>query len=503
MVGGGLAGLSLSLRASKKTPVTILTKASLLDSNSYMVQGGIASVMKPPDSFESHINDTLKAGQGLCNREAVEVLVRGGPSQIAWLESQGVDFSTVGGELDLTREGGHNWRRVVHAGDFTGHEVQRVLVEKVRSNPRIQIMENTMAVDLILRKGRCVGVKAYRGASELEIYASVTVLATGGAGQLYSKTSNPSVATGDGVAMAWRAGATLTDLEFIQFHPTVLDSDESPLFLISESVRGEGGVLVNAEGEAFMAKYHPLKDLAPRDVVSRAIVTEQAKGQVYLDTTILGKSFIVSRFPNIYRECLQRGFDMAEKPIPVTPAAHYFCGGIETDLNGSTDIPNLLALGEAACTGVHGANRLASNSTLECLVFSERAVKQIPPSNEFPEVNTASTQVKPMNDGLRPKIQETMWKLVGVERDGGNLDKALRLLEKLRSKAEKRFQKNPGPISLEDLNLSTLASLVAKAAYTREESRGTHYRLDHQLKNDAEWLKHIEFKGWEIGFRPV
>jgi len=296
-------------------------------------------------------------------------------------------------------------------------------VEKVRSNPRIQIMENTMAVDLILRKGRCVGVKAYRGASELEIYASVTVLATGGAGQLYSKTSNPSVATGDGVAMAWRAGATLTDLEFIQFHPTVLDSDESPLFLISESVRGEGGVLVNAEGEAFMAKYHPLKDLAPRDVVSRAI---------YLDTTILGKSFIVSRFPNIYRECLQRGFDMAEKPIPVTPAAHYFCGGIETDLNGSTDIPNLLALGEAACTGVHGANRLASNSTLECLVFSERAVKQIPPSNEFPEVNTASTQVKPMNDGLRPKIQETMWKLVGVERDGGNLDKALRLLEKLR-----------------------------------------------------------------------
>jgi L-aspartate oxidase len=474
----------------------MITKGKLMDSNSSKAQGGIAAVMSPPDTFSKHIKDTLKVGQGLSDKEAVETLVEHGPAQIEWLIEQGVEFSRNDGKLDLTREGGHSSRRVVHAGDITGFEVQKVLVKNLRGNENIRVYEETTAIDLILRSGRCVGVKSLDKSSKIvEFYADTVVLATGGVGQLYSKTSNPVVATCDGVAMAWRAGAVLRDIEFIQFHPTVLNIGESPFFLISEAVRGEGGVLINSEKEAFMTRYHPMQDLAPRDIVSRAIVEEQKKGPVYLDIRDRGREFLSTRFAGIYKECLEKGIKMDEDLIPVSPAAHYFCGGVKSTQYCDTNIEGLLVIGESACTGVHGANRMASNSLLECLVFSEMAVKNITENKNFPEIVTGDSIICHDDDkALRQQIQDTMWRSVGINRESTELQKATLMLDKIYRETSDRIENNLSVQSIENYNLTTVARLVARAAHLRTESRGTQMLNDHPTRDDKNWLKHIEFK---------
>ena len=467
-----------------------------MDSNSSQAQGGIAAVMRPPDTFERHIKDTLKVGQGLSDKSAVDTLIRHGPRQIEWLTEQGVEFSKHDGVLDLGREGGHSSRRVVHAGDITGYEVQKQLVEKARNNPNIRIIEETTAIDLITENGRCIGVKALDNNFKeiLEFHADLVVLATGGAGQLYSKTSNPLVATCDGVAMAWRVGAVLRDLEFVQFHPSILDIGESPYFLISEAVRGEGGVLLNSEKEAFMTRYHPMQDLAPRDVVSRAIVEEQNKGPVYIDIRERRKQFLSTRFAGIYKACLERGIRMDEDLIPVSPAAHYFCGGVKTNHYGETNIDGLLVLGESACTGVHGANRMASNSLLECLVFSDMAISKIRDSGEFIDpVKIGNTSSDDSAKPLRGKIQGIMWKHVGINRNIWDLHYAREELDQIYTETQEQIEQNIAIQNIEARNLACVARLVTHAAGIRTESRGTHMLTDYPIRNDQYWLKHIEF----------
>ena len=472
-----------------------------MDSNSSLAQGGIAAVMRPPDTFEKHINDTLKVGQGLSDRETVKILVSHGPKQIKWLMEQGVDFSKHDGILDLTREGGHSSRRVVHAGDITGYEVQKQLVKNVKNNKNIQIYEEITAIDLIIKEDKCLGINALDNKTSeiIEFYADTVVLATGGAGQLYSKTSNPLVATCDGMAMAWRAGAILRDLEFVQFHPSILDNGESPYFLISEAVRGEGGVLVNSEKEAFMTRYHPMLDLAPRDVVSRAIIEEQKKGPVYIDIREHGKEFLTTRFAGIYTACLERGIKMDEDLIPVSPAAHYFCGGVKTNEYGETNISGLLVIGESACTGVHGANRMASNSLLECLVFSDMAVSKISDSGDFPEkVSTGKfSSIQKTND-YRETIQGIMWKHVGINRNIWDLHYAREELDQIYAETQEQLKEDITVQNIEARNLACIARLVAYAASIRTESRGTHMLTDYPVRNDEYWLNHIEFKKEEV-----
>ena len=494
--------MSFALRAADKTPVTVITKSTLMESNSSRAQGGIAAVMRPPDTFTKHINDTLKTGQGLSDKAVVENLVQCGPDQIRWLMEQGVQFTIHDSELDLTREGGHSSRRVVHAGDITGYEVQKILVENAKNHPNIRIREETTAIDLIIKDGVCRGVKALdNNKSEIvEFYADTVVLATGGCGQLFSKTSNPTVATGDGVAIAWRAGAVLRDLEFVQFHPSILDVGDSPYFLISEAVRGEGGVLLNSEKEAFMTRYHSMQDLAPRDVVSRAIVEEQKKGPVYIDIREQGKDYLVHRFPGIYSECLKRGIRMDEDLIPVSPAAHYFCGGVKTNMYGESSLPGLWVIGETACTGVHGANRLASNSLLECLVFSDMATSRITiDEGEFSEpiyVEPVAESGTP--DRYREQIQDLMWRHVGINRDRESLNLAAKRFDEIYRKTETRLREDKSVANIETRNLACLARLVARAAYTRTESRGTHMLHEYPVRDDEHWLKHIEFKKEDV-----
>jgi len=473
----------------------------MMDSNSSLAQGGIAAVMRPPDTYEKHINDTLKVGQGLSDRKTVEILVRHGPKQINWLMEQGVDFSKHNGMLDLTREGGHSSRRVVHAGDITGFEVQKQLVENAKTNENIKIYEEITAIDLITSEDKCVGIRALDNNTSkiIEFYADTVVLATGGSGQLYSKTSNPLVATCDGVAMAWRAGAILRDLEFVQFHPSILDHGESPYFLISEAVRGEGGVLVNSEKEAFMTRYHPMLDLAPRDVVSRAIVEEQKKGPVYIDIRGQGKEFLSTRFAGIYAACLERGIKMDEDLIPVSPAAHYFCGGVKTNEYGETNISGLLVIGESACTGVHGANRMASNSLLECLVFSDMAVSKINDRGNFPEkISMGKISARQKTNDYKKNLQNIMWKHVGINRNIWDIHYAREELDQIYAKTQEQIEENITVQNIEARNLACVARLVAYAASIRTESRGTHMLTDYPVRNDEYWLKHIEFKKEEV-----
>ncbi|HET9598063.1 MAG TPA: L-aspartate oxidase, partial [Anaeromyxobacteraceae bacterium] len=385
VLGGGIAGLSFALEASGQGSVTVLTKRQRWEGSTQYAQGGIASVLGADDSLERHVEDTLVAGAGLCHRDAVEVTVREGPERIRWLQSLGVEFDRVTGEqLHLTREGGHSRRRVAHAKDATGREVERAMLAACQARG-IRIVEDAVAVDL-LASGRLGlgGANRVLGAYVIDretgdvstFTTGVTVLATGGAGKVYLYTSNPDVATGDGVAMAFRAGAAVANMEFFQFHPTCLYHPAAKSFLISEALRGEGGILRNGEGEAFMVRYDPRKELAPRDIVARSIDAEmKRRGDdcAFLDMTHLAKAFLLEHFPNIYATCKEFGIDMAAQPIPVVPAAHYQCGGVVTDLAGATSLPGLLAVGEVACTGLHGANRLASNSLLEGLVFGRRA----------------------------------------------------------------------------------------------------------------------------------
>ncbi len=501
MVGAGLSGLSFALRAAEKTRVTVVSKTTLMESNSSLVQGGIAAVLRLPDSFEKHTRDTIKVGQGLSDRENVETMVRYGPFEIEWLIENGVEFTYTQGELDLGREGGHSKRRVVHAGDITGHYVQTNLIERAKRHENIRILENMMVCDLIVEEGQCKGVTALDGDGFIHrIQADTTVLCTGGAGQVYAKTSNPIQATGDGVAIAYRAGVTMRDMEFIQFHPSILDFGSSPFFLISEAVRGEGGVLVNSEGSAFMPRYHPMHDLAPRDVVSQAIIEEQKKGPVFIDIRGSGYDYLTHRFPGIYKECLQRGFRMEKDLIPVSPAAHYLCGGVKVNKHGETSLQGLLAFGEVACTGVHGANRLASNSTLECMVFTDLAVENMDISeSDFPiEHPLRCSEEMGSYSSLKHQIQSIMWEYFGIYRSKKSMLEAKQGLVTLNHQLNAIPEEIMFRTHLEDRNLATVGLLIATAASIRDESRGTHKLEEHPYRDDSNWLKHIEIKGKKV-----
>ncbi len=445
VIGSGIAGLNFALQAAKYGKVAIVTKKELMESNSNYAQGGIAAVLSKTDNFQKHITDTLKAGCYLNNKKAVETMVRQAPKEIKRLLDIGVGFAREQNELSLTKEGGHSQRRIAHAKDATGKEIERALIYQIRHHKNIVVLESHLAVDLIIQNNKCRGAIVLNDKNKSEIFLSkATILATGGAGQVYIRNSNPKIATGDGLAMAYRAGAEIKDLEFIQFHPTALAKTGKPAFLISETLRGEGAILKNKKNIAFMKKYHPLAELAPRDIVSRAIFSELKKGRagteqsrsVYLDIRHRGTEFIKNRFPYIYNELWWYGIFMDKDLIPVAPAAHFVCGGVHTDLNGKTNIPGLYAFGEVAETGVHGANRLASNSLLECLVFSSRAVKSVKNyikrchpelvSGSFKQIKILKKMPKQVrHDNLKLKIQTLMWQNVGIIRKTKNLQKTL------------------------------------------------------------------------------
>ncbi|HET8771020.1 MAG TPA: L-aspartate oxidase [Gemmatimonadaceae bacterium] len=493
VIGSGIAGLQTAWRASDAGDVHVLTKRTLKDSATAYAQGGIAAALGAGDSPALHRIDTLAAGAALCDAAAVEVLVAEGPDRVRELASAGAQFDMdLSGRFTLGREAAHSRKRIVHAkGDQTGAEVARALIHRVDERPNITILEKARALDLIIANGRCCGVRANVAGRAVEIIADATILATGGCGQLYRYTTNPQVATGDGYAIAHRAGATLADMEFVQFHPTALDTAETPLALVSEAVRGEGAVLINDRGVRFMRKRHPLADLAPRDIVAREIFREQQRGQrVWLDARKLARTF-ARRFPGILRLCLARGIDPRRELIPVTPAAHYMMGGVITDLAGRSSVERLYACGEVSRTGVHGANRLASNSLLEGLVFAERVARDAVNQPRLPRIpRLGRWKTEPVDDRgaaqvAADEIRTVMWTHAGIERSGKGLRAAGRALEAIRGRL--------GPGATEELNMAETATLIVKAALKRRESRGGHFRSDYPTLN-AKWKgKHIEW----------
>jgi L-aspartate oxidase len=511
VLGSGVAGLSFALEAGRHSRVTVVTKRSRTDSATNWAQGGIAAVLDPTDSFEAHVRDTIGTGGGLSQRDIVEMVVRDGPSRIHELMDLGARFSRSdeGRSLDLTREGGHSARRVVHAGDITGEEVQRVLVQAALASPNIDILEDHMGVDLVEASKfggprRVVGAYVLDEATgDVKTYlARATILATGGAGKVYLYTSNPDVATGDGVAMAYRAGAELANMEFFQFHPTCLFHPEAKSFLISEALRGEGGILRLRSGEAFMQSHHEMKDLAPRDVVARAIDYEmKRRGDdcVYLDMTHEPASFILERFPNIYARCLQFGIDMTKEPIPVVPAAHYMCGGVVVDDEGRSTLPGLWAVGETTCTGLHGANRLASNSLLEGLVYGHRAAiaaretLETTPERGIQDVaDWDAGEAVPSDEAVVvsqnwDEIRRFMWNYVGIVRTDRRLRRASRRIAMLQEEIREYYWAHlVNRDMLELRNIADVAELIIRCAGARKESRGLHYNLDYPHA-DEEW----------------
>ncbi len=513
VIGGGVAGLSYALRASTWGTVAILTKGNRGDSNTRWAQGGIAAVLDPGDSFEAHVADTLEAGAGLCHRDAVELCVHEAPETIRDLVDLGVVFSQrQPGELDLTLEGGHSARRVVHAKDLTGRELERGLIAACEAHPNIRFFDHHTAIDLILsaRAGqsgpnRALGawVLDERTESAKTFLAKVTVLATGGAGKVYLYTTNPDVASGDGLAMAWRAGAVVANMEFYQFHPTCLFHPKAKSFLISESLRGEGGILRRGDGVAFMDGYHPRGSLAPRDVVARAIDAEMKRTGdecVFLDMTHHPRSFLADRFPHIMSTCLEFGIDIAAQPIPVVPAAHYQCGGVMVDLDGRTSVPNLLAIGEVSCTGLHGANRLASNSLLEGLVFGARAANtarllaleapEPPPVSDWDEGAAAQTDEAVVVAHNWDEIRRLMWNYVGIVRTTKRLQRAKARLDLLREEIRLyywQYKLNRDFIELR--NIADVAHMVVRCALERKESRGLHTITDYPERDDLQWSR--------------
>ncbi len=500
VVGSGIAGLYFALNAAEHGRVVVLTKRSALESATWHAQGGIASVLSDEDSFESHIQDTLRVGAGLCNEEAVRVAVYEGPAVVReLLDRYSVPFDRIEGNgFDLGREGGHSHRRIAHVRDLTGREVAERLLDAARRHPNIEIREHCMAIDL-LTAAKYGGPNACFGAFVLDrrtqrietLVARVTVLASGGAGKVYLYTSNPDVASGDGVAMAYRVGASIANMEFIQFHPTCLYHAEARSFLVSEALRGEGGRLILQDGTRFMPKYHPDAELAPRDVVARAIDAELKRTGddcVYLDMTHLDDGFVRKRFPGIHRKLLDLGIDMTRQPIPVVPAAHYMCGGVKTDLWGRTDVRNLLAIGEVACTGLHGACRLASNSLLEGLVFAKRAAQVardlepvIPPAvASWGFEGAADSDEAVVVSHNWDEIRRFMWNYVGIVRTTKRLERARRRIELVREEIREYYWNFKVTSDLIELrNLALAAHLIIASALRRPESRGLHYMLDH------------------------
>jgi L-aspartate oxidase len=491
VVGSGVAGLHTAWRASEHGDVLLLTKRSLFDSATAYAQGGIAAALGAGDSPELHRQDTLAAGAALCDAAAVQVLVEEGPARVRELQTAGAHFDLDPvGQLKLGREAAHSKNRIVHAhGDQTGAEVARTLVARVRESPRVRVLERARVLDLIVRRGTCFGVRASIAGRATEIIADATVLATGGCGQIYRYTTNPVVATGDGYAIAHRAGVTLADMEFVQFHPTALDTPENPLALISEAVRGEGAILVNARGVRFMAGRHRLAELAPRDVVARAIFRERRHGQVFLDARKIGRTF-AKRFPGIFALCEARGIDARKDLIPVTPAAHYMMGGVVTDLSGRSSAARLYAVGEVARTGVHGANRLGSNSLLEGLVFAERVARDMAKVKVLAKPPAvAKWKVPRLPDRgaaqvAADAIRAVMWENAGIARTARGLRTALKQLADIGSRLP--------PGATEELNMLQTAQLVVEAALMRKESRGGHYRADYPRAKSLWKGRHIE-----------
>lgn len=502
VIGSGIAGLRAALSLAAAGDVVILTKADPRESNTGYAQGGIAAALGPDDSPELHASDTIAAGDGLCVPEAVDVLVREGPRYVNELLEWGAAFDRdADGRPALGREGAHSVRRVLHSRDATGREIGRVLWLRVSSDQRIRVVDDALATEITMRDGACAGAAFITSEGRQgHVAASQTLLATGGAGQVFRETTNPAIATGDGIAIASRAGARVTDLEFVQFHPTVLNVEGSPRFLLSEALRGEGARLVNEIGERFVQRYEPAGDLASRDLVSRAIVreVERTGSPVYLTMAHLDREFVRRRFPTIAQACAQAGLDLAADRIPISPAAHYVMGGIETDLDGRTSLPGLFAAGEAACTGVHGANRLASNSLLEGLVFGARAALAMTAPPRRPALRPSEVVEWPVPPaGAAPvpsayEVRDLMWRHAGLIRDRAALERAAARLEAWAGALADARPAHASDHGFRRIDsLVTVGLLIVRAAVRREESRGGHFRADFPARDDLHWKKHI------------
>jgi L-aspartate oxidase len=507
VIGSGIAGLTFALKAARQHDVILITKKERVASNTNYAQGGIASVMAEDDSLDLHIRDTLLAGAGLCHPSAVNVLVREGPARVRELMDWGVRFTRSGESLSLGREGGHSRRRIVHAADLTGREIERALLDALEEHERVQLYEDCIAVDLLVGSDarsagkRCTGALAlaHRTNELVQFRATVTLLATGGFGQAFRHTTNPDIATGDGVAMAYRIGAAIGNLEFVQFHPTALFPAQEHAFLISEAVRGEGAVLRKLDGSP-LDTGHPLGSLAPRDIVARAIdmtLKETGDAHVWLDLSPIPAGEVQERFPNIAAHCEARGIDLRRDPLPVVPAAHYACGGVLTNAHGQTSVAGLFAAGEVSCTGVHGANRLASNSLLEAVVYSHRAAAQL--ASEI-------AQARPLHDGvssipktsatdsgwgdLRGELRELMWANAGIVRSDARLASAAQQIRELQTEVERGFgERGVSPEAIETRNLVDTAALVVRSALMRKESRGLHYNIDYPFRDNELFLR--------------
>ena len=518
IIGSGIAGLSYALKVATHGSVAIITKKEKAESNTNYAQGGIAAVMSSVDSFEMHISDTLSAGMGLCHRGAVELLVKEGPGRLRELMETGVRFTQKGEKLDLGMEGGHSINRIVHADDLTGREIERALLHAITEHPNITMFEHHMAIELLTEHHtnekrvidrtsvHCWGSYVLdEEKNRVEVFLAKSVLlSTGGLGQVYLHTTNPLIATGDGVAMAYRAGARIANMEFIQFHPTTLYNSGSPSFLISEAVRGFGAILRTRDGAEFMQRYDERKSLAPRDIVAYAIDTElKRRGDDYvlLDLTHLPREQVKKRFPNIHETCLTKfKHDITTEPIPVVPAAHYSCGGVVTDTEGRTSITGLYAAGEVSMTGVHGANRLASNSLLEALVFSHRAALNsleflgsysgpIPEMREWDDTGTFNSEEWVLVSHDHREIQQIMWDYVGIVRSNLRLERAERRIDLLRNEIETFYKKTKVTSALLELrNLALCAMLIIRSAMRRRESRGLHRTTDYPNRNDEHFL---------------
>lgn len=520
MIGGGIAGLSAAIEASHHGKVILLTKGKTGETATEYAQGGIAAAIdEQKDSPLFHMQDTIDAGAGLCDAPAVEVLVNDGVKRVHELINMGVQFDKVGASYELALEGAHSHRRILHAGDATGSEIERGLAARLLKEKLVDVRNFIYGKDLLIKNGRCIGAKAIDidNNKNLIFLARATMLATGGLGQVYLHNTNPSFATGDGIAMAYRAGAEVTDMEFVQFHPTTLfiHGVVETRFLISEAVRGEGAILENINGERFMPRYHLLKELAPRDIVSRSILEEMRRtssDHVYLNLAPIGTERIKSRFPKIYEECLKYRIDITKDRVPVTPAAHYFMGGVKIDTSGKTNIAGLYAAGEVSSAGIHGANRLASNSLLDGLVFGYRAAIDATNYVRTPEIDKAmaSFSIKPQKQAparlkyeeiqnMKEKLKTLMWEKVGIIRKGSDLKQVIseltRMSKKINYMPDNKYE-------LELKNMMAVSLLISQAALARKESRGAHYRIDFPMQDDIHWRRHQTFKKRKLFFLP-